>query len=309
MKKHTILFMLLTACLFAGCIKDDLSDCRRSFTLQFRYLGDGTSDIFPEKVTKVHLYVYDTENRLLVRSVELDHAALQRFQGIRFDDLEPGSYQAVCWGNAYESTTLRMAEQFYESTIAAPEYHAGTSVDTNDELYYAKQDFTLTRAWTDQQAVCDFQCAHIDMKVRLEGFDNLVLTGNTRAQGDGSLRLQLDNLPGYYDFNGNPFDEQTLYEPALVADADVAGAYETTFYTLRYGDDTNAQLHLIHPLTGGAFYTLSLSQFLEDNDLSVEDEQEEAVEILIRLNTDGVSVSVSPFEEEDVHPGLDERDK
>ena len=60
-----------------------------------------------------------------------------------------------------------------ESTVAAPEYHAGTSVDTNDELYYAKQDFTLTRAWTDQQAVCDFQCAHIDMKVRLEGFDNL----------------------------------------------------------------------------------------------------------------------------------------
>ena len=280
MKKHTILFMLLTACLFAGCIKDDLSDCRRSFTLQFRYLGDGTSDIFPEKVTKVHLYVYDTENRLLVRSVELDHAALQRFQGIRFDDLEPGSYQAVCWGNAYESTTLRMAEQFYESTVAAPEYHAGTSVDTNDELYYAKQDFTLTRAWTDQQAVCDFQCAHIDMKVRLEGFDNLVLTGNTRAQVDGSLSLQLDNC-----------------------------AYETTFYTLRYGDDTNAQLHLIHPLTGEPFYTLSLSQFLENNDLSVEDEQEEAVEILIRLNTDGVSVSVSPFEEEDVHPGLDERDK
>ncbi len=309
MKKHTILFMLLTVCLFAGCIKEDMSDCRRSFTLLFRYVGDGTTDIFPEKVTKVHLYVYDTETQTAIRTVELDREALQSLQGYRFDDLEPGTYHAVCWGNAYESSTIRTAEQLGAGTIAAPEYHDGTSVDTNDELYYACQPFTLTNAWTNQQATCDFQCAHIDMTVRLEGFENLVVAGQTRAAGDCPIGMHLTNLPGYCDFEGTPLDEQTMHEPSLVADEEEAGAYETSFHTLRYGDDCNVQLHLTHPATGDAFYTLSLAQFLADNNLSVEDEQEESVEILIRLNTDGVSVSVSPFEEEDVHPGLDEKNK
>lgn len=305
MKKYAIFFMLLTACLFAGCIKDDLSDCRRSFTLLFRYSGDGTKDIFPEKVTKVHLYVYDTEDQVIVRSVELDRAALQQKQGVRFDDLEPGSYLAVCWGNVYESSIVRKAEQFGAGTVAAPEYHDGTSVDTNDELYFGKKTFTITNAWTDQQEVCDFQCAHIDMKVRLEGFENYVLPGQTRASDNIPVVLRLVNLPGYCDFSGKPLDEQTLYEPLLAADAEVAAAYESTFYTLRYTDDSSAQLQLINPATKEPFYTLSLAQFLADNNLSVEDEQEESVEILIRLNDDGVSISVSPFEEEDIHPGLD----
>ena len=66
-KTSIILLFLAAATLLGSCIKEDRSDCRRSFTLLFRYTGDGTTDIFREKVAQVHLYVYDATTRALVR--------------------------------------------------------------------------------------------------------------------------------------------------------------------------------------------------------------------------------------------------
>lgn len=307
MKKHAIFFLVMIACLFTGCIKEDQSDCRRSFTLLFRYNGDGTTDIFPDKVTKVNLYVYDTADRALIRSYELDQADLQSLQGIRLDDLEPGTYEAVCWGNAYESSSVLAAEQRETGVMAAPEYHAGNPVDTNDELYHVAKTFTITNAWTDQQDICYFNCAHIDVTVRLEGFEDFVFA-DTRADGNCPVGMRLENLPGYCDFSGTPFDEQTLYLPGLTAVADDdATAYESRFHTLRFGDDGEVALRLTRPDTDAPFYTLPIRQFLDAHDLSVEDRQEVALNIVLRLDADGVSISVAPFEEEDIHPGLDER--
>lgn len=306
MKKYAIFFFIMIACLFTGCIMEDQSDCRRSFTLLFRYNGDGTTDIFPDKVTKVNLYVYSTDSRALIRSYELNQADLQKLQGIRLDDLEPGTYEAVCWGNAYESSIVQAAEQRETGVMTAPEYQAGTPVDTNDELYHVAKTFTITNAWTDQQDICYFNCAHIDMTVRLEGFNNIAFT-DTRADGSCPVGMQLENLPGYCDFSGTTFDEQTLYTPALGVATDDATAYESNFHTLRFGDDGEATLCLTHPDTGIPFYTLPIQQFLDIHHLSVEDHQEVALYILLRLNSDGISVSVAPFEDEDIHPGLDER--
>ena len=57
--------MLLVA-LTTGCIKEDLDSCDTN--LIFRYFGDGTKDIFPEKIEKVDLYVY-SENGALVETI------------------------------------------------------------------------------------------------------------------------------------------------------------------------------------------------------------------------------------------------
>lgn len=308
MKRLSILLGLMAACLLTGCIKEDMSDCRRSFTLLFRYVGDGVTDVFRDKVGKVNLYVYEAESRALVRSYEVDREALQELQGIRFDDLQPGTYEAVCWGNAYGSSRVQNEEQRTGGSIAAPEYYDGKSVDTNNQLYYGNKVFTVTNDWTDQQDVCDYRCAHIDVKVRLEGFQDMVFP-ESRTEDGCPVDLHLDNLPGYCCFNGNPHDETVAYGPVLTVAEDDATVYESAFYTLRFGDENDVLLSLAHPDTGTVFYTLSLAQFLADNQLSVEDEQEESLEILLRLSSDGVSISVQPFEEEDIHPGLDERNK
>ena len=77
--------------------------------------------------------------------------------------------------------------------------------------------------------------------------------------------------------------------------------------TLRFADDTPGALRLVNPATGATVYTLPLADFLSANSLTVEDRQEVAVSILLHLNDDGVSVSVTPFEDEPIHPGLDEK--
>ena len=307
MKKHTFILFIWITCLLSGCILEDQSDCRRSFTLLFRYTGDGTTDIFREKVTKVNLYVYDAHTQQLVQAYEMDSDDLQRLQGIRLDNLQPGDYEAVCWGNVFESSTVTGESQREDGSLAAPEYHTGQPADTNDPHYYGNTLFTVTNDWTDQQDVCNFRCTHIDIKVRLEGFNDGIALAGTRAESACPVNLHLENLPGYCCFHGNTHDESATYEPALTAAADDASAYESTFCTLRFTDDSDVTLYLTRPADGQPIYSLRMEQFLTENGLSVEDEQEETVEILLRLNTDGVSISVTPFEEEEVHPGMDER--
>ena len=59
MKKAIILYILLLVTV-TGCIKENLDDCET--TLYFSYLGDGTKEIFPQKIEKVDtirtMYLY-----------------------------------------------------------------------------------------------------------------------------------------------------------------------------------------------------------------------------------------------------------
>ena len=57
----TILLLLVLA---TGCINDDMSECERTY-LYFSYKGDGVTQIFNQKIGKVNLYVFDSENHLV----------------------------------------------------------------------------------------------------------------------------------------------------------------------------------------------------------------------------------------------------
>ena len=59
MKKAIILYLLLLVTV-TGCIKENLDDCET--TLYFSYLGDGTKEIFPQKIEKVDMYIYNQNN-------------------------------------------------------------------------------------------------------------------------------------------------------------------------------------------------------------------------------------------------------
>ena len=93
-----ISFVLLT-----GCIKEEYDDCERC-TLTFSYLGDGTSDIFPEKITDVSLYVFDANNRV-VQTKRIEQNELKAFQGTKLN-LEPGDYHIVGIGNQFDQTIV-----------------------------------------------------------------------------------------------------------------------------------------------------------------------------------------------------------
>ena len=52
-----------------GCIKEDMSDCPGNCTLKFSYVGDGTTQIFQDKIHKVDMYVFDSDGALLSLSL------------------------------------------------------------------------------------------------------------------------------------------------------------------------------------------------------------------------------------------------
>lgn len=307
MKKDILFLLLLIPCILIGCIKDNLDDCHRSYTLLFRYTGDGTTDIFRQKVTKVDLYVYNAETKQLVETYTVDRAALEQLQGITLNNLAPGNYEAICWGNAGEHSEVDDSEHEAHGSIASPEYYDGTAIDTNDELYHAAKSFTISRAWEDVKETCDFTCAHINLKVRMEGFENAVFP-LTKAAGDACpVGLRMTSLAGCCHFNGKPSETLVAYTPEAVRAAGSETAYEAVFCTLRFEDENDIELQLTDPATGQPFHTLSVEQYLADNNLSVEDRQEVELSILIRFEGGGVGVTVKPFEEEEIHPGMDEK--
>ena len=73
------LYMLFTLAVampwLNGCIREDRDDCKGRVMLRFRYVGDGTTDIFPDKIEKVTVYVYSADNGALVGVSEYDKTA------------------------------------------------------------------------------------------------------------------------------------------------------------------------------------------------------------------------------------------
>ena len=66
MKKAIILYILLLVTV-TGCIKENLDDCET--TLYFSYLGDGTKEIFPQKIEKVDMYIYNQNNVFVQKKI------------------------------------------------------------------------------------------------------------------------------------------------------------------------------------------------------------------------------------------------
>lgn len=143
--------MLLVA-LTTGCIKEDLDSCDTN--LIFRYFGDGTKDIFPEKIEKVDLYVY-SENGALVETIGLDQGDLRNNQGTPLN-LPAGKYRVVGWGNTKNDTRINQAAALNTALVAAPHYFTKEIITTNDSLYIGSRDIEIfqvgaSRPWNSQE--------------------------------------------------------------------------------------------------------------------------------------------------------------
>ena len=140
--RNIALCLLLAGGLSASCIREDNSDCHNVYRLALCYNGDGTTDIFPEKITDVDLYVFDQDSRC-ISSFALSDAEIEA-QLVTLPPLDAGDYRIVCVGNAYDTKVENLdSKDLSNITFAAADYINGETVSGNDPLYWSSIDYTI----------------------------------------------------------------------------------------------------------------------------------------------------------------------
>ena len=146
MKKAIILYILLLVTV-TGCIKENLDDCET--TLYFSYLGDGTKEIFPQKIEKVDMYIYN-QNNVFVQKTVLNRKELNRQRGTTLN-LPSGQYHIICWGNSLNDTRINEGSSLQNNLVGAPHYFTKELISTNDSLYFGEREITIVNESLFQQ--------------------------------------------------------------------------------------------------------------------------------------------------------------
>ena len=274
---YLLLSIIVTLPLAGGCIRENMDDCKGKVTLRFRYVGDGTTDIFPEKIEHVTMYVYSIADGSLAAIHKYDDNALAAYQGADVM-LFPGRYEVVCWGNALDETTINEGEK-----IAANGYFENTDIATNDPLYYGTIEIEVPETLVENNYICDFVCSHVKFRVRVEGFDQTTM---------GVPSLELTQLASFTDFDNVPSDEERCsYHPVLAAGSDgEQTVYTAEFNTLRFNDDNDIMLRLHSDETRVVAHEFPLADFLHEHNIAVEGVNEVTVPIRIRFSPIGVTI-------------------
>ncbi|MBD9093745.1 MAG: hypothetical protein EGQ20_14615 [Bacteroides oleiciplenus] len=291
MKKAIMLYILLLVTV-TGCIKENLDDCET--TLYFSYLGDETKEIFPQKIEKVDMYIYN-QNNVCIQKAVLNRKELGRQRGTTLN-LPSGQYHVVCWGNSLNDTKINEGSSLKNNIVGAPHYFTKELITTNDSLYFGEREITITNEGYRTDTV-HFSSAHIKMRIELEGLDAV---NNTRA-AVSPISIEVGNLSSTVDFTKTFSNERISYYPLVNFDSGIQ-KFGAKFNVLRFNNDNEVYLRLHDNQTNKELYTMQLKDFMKENNITVEGINEATVGIRIRFN--GTAVTVKPWDEEVIRPGL-----
>lgn len=135
--KYILSLMFLAS--LNGCIKEDMSDCPGNCTLKFSYVGDGTTQIFQDKIHKVDMYVFDSDGMLL-SSHPISEADVKK-QSTELN-LPVGDYQIVTVGNTY-NTEVSGEQNLATAQFCDEDCIHGERIAGNDSLYYAYKEISI----------------------------------------------------------------------------------------------------------------------------------------------------------------------
>lgn len=282
---------LFSVLLLVGCVKEDLTDCNIRVKLLFNYTGDGRTDIFMDKHEAVHLYVYDQASRLVDQQL-IGREELEELQGTWLS-LRSGNYRVVCWGNVLDNSATEAKGAFADArlTHCTAQSRAQDTYQHIDSLYYGTYQLEVPETHTliKDTLICDvvdFESAHIKYEVLIKGLD-LAFPGK-----ENPATLRLSDVPLSYDFNKTTSAAACCYQPELTI-LSKRNTY-TSFNTMRVANQNDIVFNLIRNDTNQQFYSFSLIDFLQSEEIDVESKQEITVPILIEFTEElGVNVEVS----------------
>ena len=296
-------FMCLT-----GCIRENIDDCETPVDLEFQYFGNGIVDIFPDRIDSVLMYVYELPSGRLHQTMEISREELAVRQGADLR-LIPGDYRIVCWGNAGEGSAIDTERH----VITSSEYAGGDVPSGIEELYFGTVDLNVPLTLQAVKETVVYEASYIMMKVELLGFAALRSAGvlamynGENSAADATVSLTHGNHSALIDFTNTPSDEVTDYVPVLSDHPDEDASYVADYLVPRFDNGTEARLSIVRNDNGEAIYDRPLSDIMDDLDITVDERNEQMVNIRFRLaqSEDGeLTIDVIGWNTEIVFPEL-----
>lgn len=269
---------LVVFVLHTGCIKEDLEGCERCIELE--YFADGNTDVFSQYITRVSLYVFDKNDKMvsaadLGRSnpIVLEQNELKEYQGVKLM-LTGGVYRFVALGNpnTEQATEVYNLESGNMSEIICRHPNSTTSeVEGNDPLYLGSKVVEVPDD-TNFSTKIRLYSSHHKVNVTVVGYIGDEAQGATRVASTGDLQLRLVNVSSELDFcqDDKNVTDQNLASGALVAYNPMITLsketrnYEASFNILRHTDQSTLAFEIIERATEKVLCTVTLSDFLEE---------------------------------------------
>ena len=154
------MIMMLIWGLCSSCISEDHSDCYNRYWLELSYVGDGTEEIFQEKIDKVHMYIFD-QNSTCVYEKELSEQEV-RSQSTLLPKMVEGKYTIVCLGNPYKTGVHGLSTGDWQDVL-----FSGNDPNYLTSVEYVIEPYSMKKQESSSTAV--FACSHYDISVIIEG--------------------------------------------------------------------------------------------------------------------------------------------
>lgn len=261
MKKLLYLCLpLVSFVLLTGCIKENMDDCERC-KLTFTYLADVNEDVFPNHITSVSLYVFDSKDQL-IRTKRLEQNDLKAYQGVNLN-LNPGKYRIVGVGNCNELTEVYNtdARDMSQTHFRHPDCF-DREVESNDSLYLGAKEITIPEEYWYKDNI-RFYSSHLKVLYTVKDYvtmDNAEAS-STRAR-ESALELRVKKLLPQTDFDNRAYGEKVTYNPELKI-KDGTWNHEVYFHIMRHSATSDVEFELVDTTTGEVIHTLALSKFLQ----------------------------------------------